>query len=115
MIFRGATKNDDWVFGSGEANYLTGDAAIAKDLETRLRGYTTECFYDADFGFPWFAYLGQKTVEPLLLALQAYILETEGVVRITDLSLTRNEDRSITVNYAVDTIYSAGLSGSVTV
>lgn len=115
MIFRGSKTSDDWTFGRGKQCYLRDNDAISKDIATTLRSFATECFFNTDFGLPWFNLLGQKKIEPLLLSVQAAILECSGVVRITNLEASRNEDRSVLIYYTVDTIYSSNLSGSVVV
>jgi hypothetical protein len=115
MLVRGAAKDEDWTFGQGRQSYLTGNDAIAKNIETKLRVHSTECFYDTDAGLPWFTLLAQKTTDALLLAVQTAILETEGVLRVTSLSAQRLEDRSLVISYTIDTLYSANVSGSVTV
>lgn len=115
MIFRGSKTSDDWTFGRGKQCYLRDNFAIAKDIATTLRSFYTECFFDTDFGLPWFNLLGQKSVDPLLLSTQNAILECQGVVRLTQLEAQRTDDRGILINYTVDTIYSSNMSGSVVI
>lgn len=115
MIIRGSTDpNDtDWTFGTGKQSYLTGNNAIMKNIETRLKVYYSECFFSPDEGFPWLDFLGRKDRDALLLALQKAITDCYGVVRVTDLQYSVDKQRNVTINYWVDTIYSTSAAGSI--
>lgn len=41
MIVSALDKNDDWGFGRGKANYITGGAAIAQKAKCRIRSFKT--------------------------------------------------------------------------
>jgi hypothetical protein len=111
MIIRGIGENGEWVFGAGKQNYPRDVLAIMVNLKTRLMVFQTECFWDNGAGLPWYTLLGAKDSAPLLLALRTKILETYGIVGIVALSYAIDTDRNLTVNYTVNTIYSAGVSG----
>jgi hypothetical protein len=115
MKFRGSKLSDDWDFGRGKQCYLTDNDAIAINIATTLRTFETECFYNENFGVPWFNLLGQKQVDALLLTLRQMIGECYGVVRVNELSAEMAEDRSVVVRYSVSTIFSSDLGGSVTI
>jgi hypothetical protein len=115
MIFRGSTVTSDWVFGRGKQNYLRDNAAVMKNIETRLRTIYSECFFDPTIGVQWFELLGQKSVEKLILAVKKEIYNCYGVVRVLDVSYESDPiTRTLTVNYSVDTIFTTGASGSFT-
>lgn len=115
MIFRGSTLTDDWTFGRGKQSYLKGEAAIIVNLKTKLSTFFSELFFAPTFGMEWFSLLGQKSPEPLVLAVKAAILESYGIVAVQDIQFKQNTDRSLTVRFIVDTIYSTGATGSLTV
>jgi hypothetical protein len=115
MIFRGETSTSDWAFGRGKQSYLSGNTAIMKNLETRLRMFYSECFFDAEKGVAWFDLLGQKNPDLLVLSIKREINDCYGVVRVTDVRYTLDTNRNLTIRFTVDTIYSTGIAGTVTV
>ena len=115
MIFRGEIGSSDWCFGKGKQCYLTGNDAIAKNIETRLKTVYSEWFADQTAGVPWFTILGQKNTGIVLVTLRTAILQSYGVIRITDLSYQVDSARAITVTYSVDTIFSQNLAGQVAI
>lgn len=114
MIFRETSQDGDFVWGRGKQNYLVGNAAIAKNIETRLKTYFSEAFFDTTKGIPWLSLLGQKDLSPLLLAVRNSIVDAYGVVRVTDVSFTIDTARNITITYFIDSIYTTGIAGTVT-
>jgi hypothetical protein len=115
MRFRGAKNSEDWDFGRGKQCYLNDNDAIAANIATTLRTFQTECFYNEDFGVPWFDLLGQKKVEPLLLTIKQVVAECYGVISVNNISAEVADDRSVVVRYSVNTIFSTGLTGVVIV
>jgi hypothetical protein len=51
----------------------------------------------------------------VLVTLRTAILQSYGVIRITDLSYQVDSARAITVTYSVDTIFSQNLAGQVAI
>jgi hypothetical protein len=111
-IIRGTRLNDDWVFGKGKSDYLTGDDAIAFDIQTKLRTFKTECFFDQQLGVAWFDLLGQKDQNLLLLNIKSVILSVDGVMNVTNIVFNLdNVTRNFLVQWWVSTINSQGISG----
>lgn len=50
MIVRALDINGDWTFGQGKGNYLTNQAAIAQNVQTRLLSFLGDCFFDPTAG-----------------------------------------------------------------
>jgi hypothetical protein len=113
MIFRGLDGNGDWTFGLGKQSYATGNNAIALNIATRLKTFYSECFFNTDWGLPWFQLLGQKSSAPLLLTVRSQILDCYGVVSVTDLQTSVDSDRNLLISYNISTIYSTSISGSI--
>jgi hypothetical protein len=113
MIFRGLTSTGDWAFGRGKQSYLRDNDAIMKNIETRLKTFYSECFFNTDFGMRWFQLLGQKDPAPLLLALKSELLQCYGVVNVTDVQSNLDSSRNLSVKYFIDTIFTKNLIGSV--
>jgi hypothetical protein len=114
MIFRSLDIDGDFTFGSGKQNYLTENLAIMKNIETLLKTFYSECFFNQDIGVPWFSLLGQKNTDIVILSLKNRILTCEGVTKVTDILFNLSENRVATISYNVDTIYSTGIGGSMT-
>jgi len=115
VIFRGLDLQGDWTFGRGRQNYLTENNAIAKNIETKLKEFYSECFFAPTDGIAWFNLLGAKDSTPLLVALRTAILSAYGVVRIVDVTFSIDQNRKLSITYIIDTIYSTGIIGGITV
>jgi len=113
MIFRNLTGESDWCFGKGKQDYLTENNAIMKNIETTLKTFLTECFFDLTLGVSWFTLLGQKNTEFVILSLKNKILNCYGVTRVTDIVFELDINRKATISYDVDTIYSQNIGGSL--
>lgn len=114
MIFRGSTSTGDWDWGRGKQSYLTGVYAIMKNIETRLKTFYSECFFNNDFGVPWFQLLGQKDTTPILYTLRDQVLDCYGVLSVNNVEFSLDADRNILITYSIDTIYTTNLTGTVT-
>lgn len=114
MIFRNLNANHDWTFGSGLGNYITANAAIGLNIETRLLSWLGDCFFDTTAGIDWANRLGSKNQRALLeLDLRRIILQSYGVTGIVSFD-TNLTGRNFTANYTVNTIFSQGYSATVT-
>jgi hypothetical protein len=103
MIMRALDADWDWTFGKGRNNYLRGRGAIAQSLKTRLQMFLGDCFFALNEGIDWFNLQGGKDVTALRLAIQATILNTNGVTGILSLTVNLPPDRVLTVFYEVST------------
>ncbi len=101
----------DWLFGKGQNDYLTANAAIVQNIDTRLNSFLGDCFFDLGAGIDWFNLLGGKDRITLNLSISAVILNTQDVTGILQLSSNLSASRIFTVQYRVQTTYStaAGL------
>lgn len=123
MSVRALDSNGDWVYGIGKNAYLTGNAEVAQNIQTRLLSFLGDCFFDLGAGIDWFNYLGSKNQIGLNLAISAVILNTANVTGINQLFVILNDDtRIFTVSYQVQTTFSVlsssfqyDLNGSVAV
>lgn len=114
MIIRNLNSSHDWLFGSGLGCYLTGNAAIGLNIETRILSWVNDCFFDMGAGIDWANRLGSKNQQTLLINdLKRIILQSYGVTGIVsfDISVT---GRAFTANYVINTIYTAGYANTVT-
>lgn len=114
MIVRSIDADNDWQFGKGRNDYLSNNDAIGQNIKTRLQSFIGDCFFAMSAGIDWFNLLGSKNIIGLQLAIQATILNTTGVTRIVDFSLSLESNRRLKLQYTVETIYSrGGIAGAI--
>lgn len=107
-ICRAIDSNGDWLFGKGKNDYITNNAEIAQDIQTRLLSFLGDCFFDATAGIDWFNFLsGSKNQNALNLAVNSTILNTAGVQGMIQLSVNLSSVRIFNVQYRVQTVYSS--------
>lgn len=116
-IVRAIDNNGDWLFGKGQNDYVAGNAAVAQDIQTGLLSFFGDCFFDTSAGIDWYGLMTSKNFIALNLAIQAVIIDTEGVSALLELSFVVDDNRNATIKYQVVTIYSQNqaLFGSVAV
>lgn len=107
MKFRAIDSLGDWTFGSGKANYATDERAIELNIQTRIRSWKNDCFFDLDAGIDWYTRLDKNQKDKLINDLKILIIQTYGVMKITSLTVTQDaKTRGAVLSYSVDTIYS---------
>jgi hypothetical protein len=113
MIFRNLMPNGDWTFGKGVNNYLSGDAAIGLNIETRLLSWLNDCFFDTKAGVDWLNRLGQKNQANILaLDCRRIILTSPGVTGLLNFDIVQN-GREFTVTYNITTVNSQSYQNSI--
>lgn len=110
MRVRSLDAAGDWLFGKGQNDYLTANAAVVQNISTRLLMFLGDCFFDTAAGIDWFNLLGAKNETALSLAVAAVILNTEEVTALNQLSIGLDVARNLTIKFQVQTIYSKYLS-----
>lgn len=103
----------DWTWGAGKNNYLTGNAAVAQNIRTRLYSVLNDCFFATADGIDWFNLLGYKNQTALNLAVSATILNTAYVTGITQLSVIVNAARNIQIIYNATTSFGNSVISTV--
>jgi hypothetical protein len=115
MRYRSLSATGDYVFGLGRSEFLVDSpAAVAQAVQTRLALATGEWFLDTTEGTPYATdILGRGTVGKYDAAIKQRILDTPGVLAITDYasSLDRTT-RKLSVSAAISTIYGAATVSS---
>ena len=107
-IVRALDSNGDWTFGGGRSNYLSGNAAIAQQIKSRLLEFTGNCFWNPQGGLNWRNLLGQRNNQKLLnLQIGSIILNTNGVTALRQLTVNLNRStRVLSVSWTVTTVFS---------
>jgi hypothetical protein len=105
MIVRALSPTGDWTFGRGKSDYLARSAAVAQNIQTRLKSFLNDCFFDAAAGIDWLNLLGSKNETGLTLAINTVIVNTDYVTRVEQLSVNLTTDRSFAISYSVTTAF----------
>lgn len=107
MIVSALDNNDDWGFGRGRANYITGGAAIAQKAKCRIRSFKNDNPLNMDDNIDWIYLLSEKNTEQeILREIERVTLATDGVMRIAGLSMEVNKsDRSQKIELSIETVF----------
>lgn len=106
MRVRATDYRNDWLFGKGQNDYVTGGLAVAQSIRTRLGEVLGDCFFNTAAGLDLFNLLGSKNLLGLNLAIKAIILNTENVTGIIEVLVTVNSARHATLSYKVKSVFS---------
>lgn len=102
-----ASNPNDWNFGKSLNNYISANAAVKQNIQTRLLSFLGDCFFDITAGIDWFNLLGSSKNELLLsINVSSVILNTPNVTGILQLSIGLNTKRQLSISYQVQTTYS---------
>lgn len=116
MTFRAITASNDWSFGKGKGSYFTREKALAANIRTSLLFFINDCFFAMSFGLDWWSLLGAKGVAAknnIILETRRVLASSAGVVRINSVDALVNADRSVSITYVVDTLYSRNVTGTI--
>lgn len=107
MIVSALDKNDDWGFGRGRANYITGGAAIAQKVKCRVRSFKNDNPLNMDDNIDWLYLLSEKNTEQeILREIERVTLATDGVMRIIHLSMLVNKKtREQHIEMRIETVF----------
>ena len=107
MIVSAIDKNDDWGFGRGRANYITGGAAIAQKVKCRIRSFKNDNPLNMGDNIDWFYLLSEKNTEQeILREIERVTLATDGVMRIVELSILVNKKaREQSIELCIETVF----------
>ncbi|ELI8406991.1 hypothetical protein RSJ44_003700 [Yersinia enterocolitica] len=107
MIVSALDKNNDWTFGRGRNNYITGGAAIAQKVKCRIRSFKNDNPLNMDDNIDWMYLLSEKNTErEILREIERVTLATDGVMRIIDLSMTVDKkNRHQAIELRIETVF----------
>lgn len=106
MRIRAIDESGDWKFGKGRQDYLLDLDALKVNLETRLKSWKGNCFFDLSAGVDYNNFLDVGTKDLLDRDVKRVILQTEGVILMNSYSsvLDRNS-RNLTIECNIVTIF----------
>lgn len=103
---RALDANNDWTFGSGKANYISGKDAINQTVATRLKSFKYDNPLDTEANIDWIGLLGTKgTQDDILNEIERVVLATDGVTNMTNLEVTLTNNRAQSISVSYNTIY----------
>ncbi|HHH1326049.1 TPA: hypothetical protein ACPZHP_001402 [Yersinia enterocolitica] len=107
MIVSALDKNNDWTFGRGRQNYITGGIAIAQKVKTRVRSFSNDNPLNMNDNIDWLYLLSEKNTEQeTLREIERVVLATDGVMRIIELSMTVNKStRHQLIELRIETVF----------
>lgn len=105
MTVRAIDSNNDWTFGKGRNNYKGGILEVSQNIKTRLQSFLGDCFFQNNAGIDWFNLLGSKSILKLRLQISSVILNTANVTEVLEVSFEATENRILTIQYRVNTVY----------
>lgn len=112
MQVRGLDTNGDWLFGKGISDYKTNTLAVQQNIETRLKEWVGDCFFNTTAGIDWQNRLGKTAPSVIELDVRRTILLTDGVFDITSVSIS-SANRVLTIDYSLRTIYSSSIESTI--
>lgn len=116
MKYRRLDANGDYSFGNGDFNFhLNTPDAVAQAVVTRLKLWAGEWFLNIDEGTPYQAGgLGTNKAQTIDPMIRERILNTQGVLSITNYSSSFNPDtRAFSCSVSIDTVYGAATINEV--
>jgi len=114
MSVRKLDKNGDWTFGQGLGNYIKNDDEIVQNVTTRLKSFKNDYFLDTEQYIDWLNDLAFKGNEDLIISnIRRVVAETNGILRVNDVSLLNNTNRNATININFDTINNKNLTTQI--
>ncbi len=106
MIIRALDSSNDWTFGKGIQNYLREVDALKLNIRTRLKSWKGDCFYSTAEGVDYNNFIDVCTKDFLDRDMKRVILQTEGVLKITEfISTLDRTSRELTIEARIATIY----------
>jgi hypothetical protein len=106
MRIRNNTEQNDWTFGHGKSDYITGHAGVALNIKTKINEWKRDCFFNLQAGIDWRTRLGSKNQRELLdTDVQNIIISIPEVLALTEYQSIIN-DRAYTADFTYYDIYS---------
>lgn len=114
MTFRNLDANHDWVFGTGQNDYVSENQEIALNIETRILSFLGDCFFAINEGIDWFNLLDYRYQNSLEMKVQEVVKNTPGVSAVNSIDIMLGANRKIIITYDIQTIFSSSYQGEVT-
>lgn len=106
MRYRVLSDTGDYTFGQGAAEFLVNSPdAVAQAVKTRLFLAQGDWFLDLTEGTPYRTEILGNNLATYDQAIQARIISTQGVLSILSYQSLLDQNRKLTVNVTLNTVY----------
>jgi hypothetical protein len=106
MIIRALDSDHDLLWGQGRGNYLSGNDAIGQNAQCRVWSWLGDCYFALRDGIDWLNLFGSRNKKIAIeLAVNGTLIDSEGITEVTELSVSVNSARHISLSYSCDSIY----------
>ncbi|MCL2520582.1 MAG: hypothetical protein FWE37_06230 [Spirochaetaceae bacterium] len=103
-----ALIDNDFSFGGGKQNYLTGEAEEQLVLKLILQSFYGELFFAPEEGIDWLYYISHKIAkEELELVIRHNLLKANFIQAINELAITIDSTKRV-VNLKVNLLTNTG-------
>lgn len=92
MRIRNVDINGDWVYGKGKNDYKKDLEGLKVDLQTRLKEWKYDCFFNEESGIDYKNFLDIGTQIFLDNDVKRVTLQTDGILRINSFESTIDRD-----------------------
>lgn len=114
MKFRGIDANGDWLMGQGVGSYAQDQAALALDIEARIRSWKGGCFFAPDDGIDYTNLLEKGRQNDFIAEMSNAIMQTPEVVKINSVVTNLNpKTRGMSMTYDIQTIYTQSFKATI--
>lgn len=106
MQIRNNDSNNDFVFGHGKSDYITGHAGVALNIRTKIYEWKRDCFFSLQSGIDWKTRMGFTNQRELLdNDIKNIITSIPEVLALTEFQ-SFVSDREYTCDFTIYDIYS---------
>ena len=105
MITRALTPNLDMTFGSGQQNYLRGEAAIEQNIITTVNFWKNDSYFALAFGVDWYNRLDVGQQKNLVQEIKQVIAGCYGVVGVVSIVGNFSGSRAESITAVINTIF----------
>lgn len=105
---RNIDADGDWCFGNNLQDYGDNKISTMNNIKTRLQSIKYDCFFDLTAGIDWFNILGNRgrfAKDIVEINVRLCILQSLYVTELVDLKTIYNEDRSLNLEYTINTVF----------
>jgi hypothetical protein len=105
-MHRCVTKEGEWVFGTGKQSYVTGIDRVLQDLETSIKEWREDCFFNKGKGIDWKNIIGSKNQNEVLeLAIRDVAVQIKGITAINEIIIYLDSNRLALLSIEINTVY----------